>query len=429
MKLKNNLKYVTSPLKIGITLIMLLFAICFLQFIVYQVGFLLTYEGSFRESTEPEDQMTYQLRDCIVAGNKHYSGYGVETGASGQTGPEVNYIENNVLKTGQVVFEKDKNKNGYLHVIPSTFGSELGAGLFAKSANENVKDKNMDIKRYYTNHGDMSNPGKYVDMYEGLPDDVNQLCKIVQGSLIHVFHAHRYDVTPTEEQKKDVQLRNVEDMLEQIHQSDERPIRFAREPDKRLVGNCRHFAVLLCSMLRHKNIPARARCGFATYFPSDGMREDHWICEYWNEKQARWVQVDAQLDPVQLEQMHIDINPLDLPKGAFLPAGTAWQMCKASQEDPNRFGFSDMKGMWFISGNVVRDFMALNKVELLPWDNMDLMVGPKESPKEKSTSEKEAMINRLAELSNQPDDNFKQLRSLYKKDIRFSVDKGNLKID
>ena len=60
---------------------------------------------------KPGDQMTYQLQDCIVTGNKHYSGYGVETGATGQTGPEVTYNENNVIKTSQVVFEKDKSKN------------------------------------------------------------------------------------------------------------------------------------------------------------------------------------------------------------------------------------------------------------------------------------------------------------------------------
>ncbi len=55
MKLKNNLKYLAAPLKIGITLLMLLLAICFLQVIIGQIGFMLTQRDSFRESTEPED--------------------------------------------------------------------------------------------------------------------------------------------------------------------------------------------------------------------------------------------------------------------------------------------------------------------------------------------------------------------------------------
>lgn len=85
---------------------------------------------------KPGDQMTYKLHDCIVTNNKHYSGYGVETGATGQTGPEVTYKENNVVKTGQVVIEEDKSKNSYLHVVPGTLGNNLGAGLFTKSASE-----------------------------------------------------------------------------------------------------------------------------------------------------------------------------------------------------------------------------------------------------------------------------------------------------
>ncbi len=53
MKLKNNLKYVTVPLKIGITVLILLLVICFLQLIVYQVGTLFIYKSY--ESTVTED--------------------------------------------------------------------------------------------------------------------------------------------------------------------------------------------------------------------------------------------------------------------------------------------------------------------------------------------------------------------------------------
>ena len=37
-----------------------------------------------------------------------------------------------------------------------------------------------------------------------------------------------------------------------------------------------------------------------------------------------------------------------------------------------------MYGYWFIAGNLVRDLAALNKVELLPWDDWGAMVGPDE---------------------------------------------------
>jgi len=76
------------------------------------------------------DKQKYQLHDCIVSNNKYYSGYGIESGPTGQTGPEVTYEEKNVIREGQVVLVKDKRARNYLHVVEGTFGDDLGAGLF-----------------------------------------------------------------------------------------------------------------------------------------------------------------------------------------------------------------------------------------------------------------------------------------------------------
>lgn len=89
--------------------------------------------GNYFWIRKPGDQITYRLHDCIVTDNKYYSGYGVASGAIGQTGPEVAYKEKKVFKADQVIIEKDKSKNNYLHVVPSTFGSDFGAGLFKKN--------------------------------------------------------------------------------------------------------------------------------------------------------------------------------------------------------------------------------------------------------------------------------------------------------
>ena len=59
-----------------------------------------------------------------------------------------------------------------------------------------------------------------------------------------------------------------------------------RDADQRVVGTCRHFAVLSCALLRYRGIPARARCGFATYFQK-GQGLDHWVTEYWDEAQIK----------------------------------------------------------------------------------------------------------------------------------------------
>ena len=75
---------------------------------------------------------TYRIHDCLVTGNKHYSGYGVETGVTGPTGPEIGFDEQSVVKEGGVELEKRRESRDYLQVVPGTSGSELGAGLFMK---------------------------------------------------------------------------------------------------------------------------------------------------------------------------------------------------------------------------------------------------------------------------------------------------------
>jgi len=79
---------------------------------------------------KPGDQQKYHMHDCIVTNNRYYSGYGVASGPTGQTGPEVNYDEKNVIKKGTVTLVDDKTARNYLHVAPGTLGSDIGAGLF-----------------------------------------------------------------------------------------------------------------------------------------------------------------------------------------------------------------------------------------------------------------------------------------------------------
>ena len=45
-----------------------------------------------------------------------------------------------------------------------------------------------------------------------------------------------------------------------------------------------------------------------------------------------------------------------------------------------KFGIMDIQGLWFIAHNVLLDFAALNKVEMLPWDDWGPMVQPSEAP-------------------------------------------------
>ena len=242
------------------------------------------------------------------------------------------------------------------------------------------------------------------------------LARVVQGLLLHEHFAPAYGVTLSDERRGESHIRTVERMLDRLLAQTASRSSAARPIGKRLVGVCRHFTVLLVAMLRAKGVPARARCGFGAYFNA-GRFEDHWVCEYWNSAEGRWVLVDAQMDEVQRAELTIDFDVLDVPRDRFVIAGDAWAQCRAGNADPAKYGIFDLRGLWFVAGNVVRDFAALNNMEMLPWDVWGAM--PRRD--EPLQDDRLALFDRLAALTRAPDTAFAELRSLYESDDRLRV--------
>lgn len=220
---------------------------------------------------------------------------------------------------------------------------------------------------YYAQPGPMTDPGPYAHLFDGLPTDLPALVKTLQGVMIHIFWAGSYGLELTDERKAEVNLRRVDKQLARLLELDARPLTEARPHERKLVGNCRDFSVMLAAILRHQGVPARARCGFGTYF-IPGHYEDHWVCEYWNAAQARWILVDAQLDALMQDALKLDFDPLDTPRNHFIVGGDAWQLCRSGAANPDDFGIFEWHGLEFVRGDLLRDFLAFSKVELLPWD-------------------------------------------------------------
>jgi len=197
---------------------------------------------------------------------------------------------------------------------------------------------------YFTKQGIISDPGKFAYLFDGLPRDLRELVQVVQGSTLHIFWAERYGLKLSPEREAEVQLRTMPRRLSRMLELDPRPLNQPRPLEKKLVGNCRDFTLLLVSLLRHRGVPARARCGFGAYF-LPGHYEDHWVAEVWDASEQRWKLVDAQLDAFQCEALKIPFDPLDVPRDQFIVGGMAWQMCRAGQADPESFGIFDMHGL------------------------------------------------------------------------------------
>ena len=267
-----------------------------------------------------------------------------------------------------------------------------------------------EVLAFYRRNEWMTDPGERGAELAALPSDPAALARRIQGVLLHEHWAPAYGQDLAPARRAESQLRSTAQMLERLDTLDPRP------PERRLVGVCRHFTVLGVAALRAHGIPARARCGFGAYF-NRGTFEDHWVVEVWRADARRWVLVDTQIDALQASALRPDFDLCDVPRDRFVIAGDAWADCRAGRASPEAFGIFAMRGLWFIAGNVIRDFAALNNAEMLPWDAWGAMDRPDATPQPAHL----AFLDHVAALTRDPDARFAELRALYERDPRLRV--------
>ncbi|MEI1251900.1 transglutaminase-like domain-containing protein [Rhizobium aouanii] len=266
---------------------------------------------------------------------------------------------------------------------------------------------------FYTRPGQMTSAGSHAPTLAALKS-VETVAAAVQGTLLHEAWAPRYNQPLTPTRRAQSHTRPAREILDTIMGIDPAPLDMPRPPEQRSIGVCRHFTVLACAALKAQGVPARARCGFGMYFEA-GKGIDHWIAEYWDGE--RWVSADFQIDDLQRAALQLDFDPLDQPPGKFQSAGETWQRCRAGAADPGKFGIFDESGLWFIAMNLVRDFAALNNMEMLPWDNWGAMP----QPEEEISPDGLARFDRLAALTVDVDQRFGELQALCQDDAGLRV--------
>ncbi len=205
-----------------------------------------------------------------------------------------------------------------------------------------------------------------TELVRGLALDPRGLCRVAQGLLVAPFDAAGAGLS--EQRMTERNTRPASALLQRALELDgATPLDQPRPAERRVVGTCRHYAVLATAFLRATNVPARARCGFATYFVPP-KKVDHWIVEYWSDGDRRWIRID----PEYVDRATPgDARPDDLRPGEFLTAGEAWQLVRSGQEDAAEFGVfgTENWGLGEIRGNAMRDLASiLHKIEMLPWD-------------------------------------------------------------
>lgn len=309
-----------------------------------------------------------------------------------------------------------------------------------------------DVLKYYCESGEITKLDKYSDFIRWLPDDISAVHQVVQGLIVHDMWVGQYGSEYLKDHEYPQNTAYMEDLLDKALELDNSNLSIPRHPRDRVIACCREFATLMTAILRAKGIPARSRCGFAVYFGWTGKYEDHWICEYWDGSQ--WIMNDPQIDPFQhgtlmnwaLNGGH-DIstkmdtiksfNPERLRPGEFITAGQAWKLCREGVADPKDFGIGcpirpewnidSLYGLWFVRGQLLRDFAALNKVETVPYlvricKGLDWkpwrLVAAKDCD---LTADDWTILDTIASLSVDTDANFTDIRKAYLSDSELTV--------
>lgn len=279
-----------------------------------------------------------------------------------------------------------------------------------------------ELLAYYTSPGPFTTLGPFAEHIDALPPDVGAIARFAQGILIHEALAPAYRITLAPDRRAEKQLHSASAMLSCAMRLDDRPLAEGRPPDRRVVGVCRHFTTLFVACVRRKGIPARARCGFANYF-QPGKNVDHWVGEYWNAGERRWILVDAQVDDLQSGIFKPNFDLLDVPRDRFLVAGDAWAMCRSGEADPMTFGVSgtDNWGLVEVFGDLLLDLAALQNIELLPWGWYGL------ATEDGACETEEELIDRLARLSSSANAAaHDELRQITAADARLTVPPATL---
>jgi hypothetical protein len=278
--------------------------------------------------------------------------------------------------------------------------------------------KTAGVLPYYAEAGPMTTGGSHGRHLRSAPNSIRELAETVQHLFLYdVVARDFYGFTVPKPRAGEIHLRSTESLLERILQLDAAPLARPRPLDKRTIGRCHHFALMTVAVLRAHGIPARARCGFGAYF-NPPQFEDHWVTEYWDAGERRWVLADTQLDAVWIEKLRIGHDVFDVPRDRFLTAADAWKQCRTGKFDPARFGISFVKlhGLWFVAGSLVRDLASLNKMEMLPWDSW----GAQPKPDAKLDDAQLRFFDEIAALTGD-DASFEAARAMYAHDDRLRV--------
>ena len=186
--------------------------------------------------------------------------------------------------------------------------------------------------------------------------------------------------------------------------------------ENKIVVTCRYVSVLMSAILKAKGIPARSRAGFAPYF-REGVSMDHWINQYYNEKEKRWVTFDAD---GFYEESGMPLSQYDMPKESFDWAAGAYLAVRRKETDGRQYLYADRLGTCSLPALVrylVYDFHALMNHEL----TYSFLPAYLDGRLDRLTQEELRELDRLAEWMLDADQYFDRLCEVWEHERKFRI--------
>lgn len=286
------------------------------------------------------------------------------------------------------------------------------------------------ILEHYLETGTYTYAGAYEDYFRSLPDDVAQIGHLVCSQVIHRVTLREGNTNANAKLQygdmtkfpwyrmrcEDDMLMTATAMTAELFRLDKRGFVPDRRTEDKIVVTCRYVSILMSAILKAKNIPCRSRSGFASYF-QPGKSMDHWINQYWNREEKRWVTIDAD---GFYDENGMNLGQYDIPDGKFDYAANAWLDVRRGNMDGTKFLYADGLGTCSLKA-IIRalfyDFHALMN------DEISYLFQPCyiDNKFERLTEQDFAELDILAERMLEPDQNFDELCHIWETEKKYRI--------
>ncbi len=270
--------------------------------------------------------------------------------------------------------------------------------------------------------------GMYKDFVLSLPDDIPSIGTLICDQITHPSmyftepspylentYFGKFASYPKQRFKNEDELYiTAVSMIAGILRLDETGFTKNRDVTKRITVSCRQASVLFSAILKAKGIPCRSRAGFMDFGSTGDSYMEHWVNEFWDFNENRWVLADV--DGYYEYERRFGYSQFDLPRRKFLTAAEAWLGLRADtlHKNINVFSPSLLQG---VCEYLFMDFHALMNNEIFYSYQPLYLRGGIEGLNQDELKE----LDYLAELLLEPDKNMAQIEYLRDTNEKLSI--------